>query len=685
MTLNKIKDLLEAKLHFFDSEKKRTWLVYAWLVLISLLSYGLLIPWLGFYWDAIPYLYQYRTFGAAGFPAFVASDRPFSAWIFMLTTSLFNYNPLGYHLVALVIRVLCSLFFYKILQLVYADRHDVQLAAASLFAVYPGFLQQPVAYIYIHHLSTLVFFLISVYLMLRAFSQARVNTLLLFLSMLCALSMFYLENFALLELARPFVIWKFLHDRKIKAPLKAGHILIRWLPFALLFVTFLYWRVFVLQFSSYQPSFLDALADNWRSAVWGLVRRLPQDFYTATLKGWVNTLSAFSSDQLGSSALLVYVSLVLGVFVLALLVQVLWDSFYRKEYGSRQQLTFLHGLLLFFLAGGIVWVLEFPLDTDFPLDRMLLAFIPATALLLSGGYVLLTRWRWLRRMALAFLVALAVGGHFENAMGYRQEWKSLHAFMWELKWRIPELWEDTMLVTNDLPLRYFSDNSLSFAFNWMHEVPKGSYDLPYLLLFSEARLGGSLEALEPHVDVSKNYRKFNFNGSTDRMILFYHDPPGCVHVLDPELDRHNPLVPAEIIEAVSLSRLDLIRDDHAAPVAWEILESPYYGWCYYFQKASLAVQNQDWETAAQLGDSAFSLDEYPNDASERLPFIEAYAMTGQWDKALQYSTLTIEVSELYQPMLCALWQRIDANMADSAEKTRAIDEIFGLAGCQPGG
>jgi len=79
------------------------------------------------------------------------------------------------------------------------------------------------------------------------------------------------------------------------------------------------------------------------------------------------------------------------------------------------------------------------------------------------------------------------------------------------------------------------------------------------------------------------------------------------------------------------------------------------------------------------------LDEYPNDASERLPFIEAYAMTGQWDKALQYSTLTVEVSELYQPMLCALWQRIDANMADSAEKTRAIDEIFCLAGCQPGG
>ena len=82
-------------------------------------------------------------------------------------------------------------------------------------------------------------------------------------------------------------------------------------------------------------------------------------------------------------------------------------------------------------------------------------------------------------------------------------------------------------------------------------------------------------------------------------------------------------------------------------------------WCFYYQKASLAVQNQDWKEAARLGDIAFGLDDYPNDASERLPFIEGYAMTGDWEKAKLYSDQTIQVSALYKPMVCKLWEKIN--------------------------
>lgn len=674
---------LDGVLGLFDSENKRAWLAYLWLVLISLLSYSLLIPWLGFYWDAIPYLYQYHTFGVEGFPAFVASDRPFSAWIFMLTTTLFGYEPLGYQLLALMLRILASLLFFNLLRMIYADRPNLALAAGSLFAVYPGFLQQPVAFIYIHHLSALCFYLASIYLMLCAYKTKHTHYVLLCFSWLVALHPFYLEYFVLLELARPFILWKWLHDRQEDDKGIFKLVVRRWLPYALIFVGFLFWRVFVLQFSNYQPSLLDALRSDWWSAVKSLLLRLPGDLNTATLSAWVNVLKASSSKDLGSSARVVYWVILAFVFFSTLLMQSIWARFQKGIADGKKWPVLAHGLGLFFLAGGIVWLLEFPLSIDFPSNRMLLAFMPAAALLLGGLLTLFSSKPWLQRTILAGLVALAVGKHFENAFGFRYEWEDFHPFMWQLKWRIPELKEDTMLLTDQLPLRYYSDNSLSFAFNWMYEVPENSQDLPYLILFSEARLGSSLAALEPHIEVYKDFRNFTFNGSTDRMIVFYHQPPGCVHVLDPEVDIHNPLVPGQISQVVSLSRLDLIRDDVPEPVQWEIREEPHHGWCYYYQKGSLAAQNQNWIRAAQLGDTGFSLDEYPNDAAERLPFIEAYAMTGQWEKALQYSALTIEISELNQPMLCALWQRINANLPDSREKLQALKEVTSLSQCQP--
>jgi hypothetical protein len=186
-------------------------------------------------------------------------------------------------------------------------------------------------------------------------------------------------------------------------------------------------------------------------------------------------------------------------------------------------------------------------------------------------------------------------------------------------------------------------------------------------------MGGSLHSLDQGTNIHQKYRTNYFRGSTDRLILFYHQPPGCVHIADPDLDIFNPLIPKEIRPYASLSRLDLIKNEENVNSVFFINDqSGTSSWCFYYQKASLAVQNHNWEEAVRLGDLALKGNEYPNDASERLPFIEAYAMQGDWEKAKKYSNITIEVSELYRPMVCRLWERINSTY-NNDENSGAVE------------
>src|SRR3990170_1540915 len=77
--------------------------------LITLLAYGLLLPFTGFYWDDWPFAWIARFLGPAEFfPAF-APFRPFLAPIFFLTTKLIPPVPVYWQVFALVIRFLLGL------------------------------------------------------------------------------------------------------------------------------------------------------------------------------------------------------------------------------------------------------------------------------------------------------------------------------------------------------------------------------------------------------------------------------------------------------------------------------------------------------------------------------------------------------------------------------------------------
>ena len=97
--------------------------------------------------------------------------------------------------------------------------------------------------------------------------------------------------------------------------------------------------------------------------------------------------------------------------------------------------------------------------------------------------------------------------------------------------------------------------------------------------------------------------------------------------------------PRLLREAIPLSDPGLIRTgaDPRPPPPELFGNEPPHNWCYYYEKAELARQNEDWAGIVDLGAQASARGLSPGDALEWLPFIEAYVRTGDLKTARELS------------------------------------------------
>jgi hypothetical protein len=193
-------------------------------------------------------------------------------------------------------------------------------------------------------------------------------------------------------------------------------------------------------------------------------------------------------------------------------------------------------------------------------------------------------------------------------------------------------------------------------------------------------LGPGLPSLEPGTPIEYPNRVTSFNGSTSQAIVLFHDPPRCLKVVDPANDRFLPVKPLHIKEALPLSRLNLILPKPVSegfPLGEIFGPEPAHNWCYHFQKADLYRQLGDWPKAAAAADQALKIDKHitRKNVSELLPFIEAYAHTGQWEKAVELSLKSYNFWEKTQFILCDVWDNIARMATPDAEGLVAIDYI----------
>ena len=438
--------------------------------------------------------------------------------------------------------------------------------------------------------------------------------------------------------------------------------------------------------------FLDQLRQDPGPALLQLLSNIGRSLDVVILQAWGSIFRLPDLNALGAKSAILTASVTGVALLLCLLTFFLWQ---RGRKAALQEKTgwalsvIAMGLLALLLGGVPSWSIDVLPQLLFALDRFPIPFVLGVSLLLAGLIAWLPIKSWMRLLLVGILVSLAVGTHFQVSNAYRRDWQAQQRFFWQLAWRVPELEPGTILLVNQLPVRYYTDNSLTAPLNWYWagDNTTPSQQMSYLLYYPEQRLGNNLLSLEPATPVAVDYLAASFTGSTSQVVALYYQPPACLRVLDPAVDFDNKMLPAELQAAALLSSTQWIAVE--GPAAIDRLpaalygEEPPYSWCYYFIQAELARQQGDWQSVAALGDQAFALGDYPNDPAERLVFIEGYAHTGAWARAEQLSAEVQGITPMMQPVLCHLWARIATQTPASPEKDAALARLAGSLTCTP--
>src|SRR6267142_1629852 len=130
-----------------DGSSQR-WMVPLVLLFLSVLSYALLIPWLGFYGDDWAGVWVSHSLGAHGLREYASLSRPFEGWVFTWATALLGEAPVHWHVFALLTHWLSAVAVWWSLRGLWPQRTQEVTSIALLFAVYPGFAVQPSAWIH---------------------------------------------------------------------------------------------------------------------------------------------------------------------------------------------------------------------------------------------------------------------------------------------------------------------------------------------------------------------------------------------------------------------------------------------------------------------------------------------------------------------------------------------------------
>lgn len=650
------------------------------------LGFGVLIPILGLYWDDWPAIATIRLLGTGGFWDFYQGERPFSAWTFIVFGPLFGTNPFLWHLFTLLLRWLTVLAMWWMLQLLWPNRKSEVTWMAFLFAIYPTFTQQPVAVAFSQHWITFGLYFFSVGCMLLALSKPRWLLPLTALSLTTsALHMLTMEYFIGLELLRPVYLWLLLADETTTPSQRLRRVLVYWLPYLLLVVGVVIWRLFFMEIISEDPNdpvLLYNLLSQPLSAILRLAQLASQELLENLVGVWNLALPAETVDFTNG---LFLTSLALGALGAGLSIIYLYNlrpaplhSRSQDRQWYRQAIAL--GLFAAFLGSLTAWVTDRNVLTGLHGGRFGLAAMFGTSMLLVALLSWLTPRRLQKILIVAVLVGVAVAFHYRSTYGYFNAWVKQHQFYWQLTWRAPYLKAGTVLYSTDELFLYVGRNPTSMALNLLYPQATGSSQLAYWFVELPYHVGpkgipGLLEGRQ--LDFS--FRNYTYTGSSLDGVAIFYEPDGgrCLWLLSPR-DRYNPDIPALTEEVLPISNLSRVVESPPSagfPPQQLFGDEPFHSWCYYFQKAELARQSGDWEQVVELAQEAALNGFEPLNPHERQPFIEAYAHTGEWDEAFRQTRRAYQRDARYANQLCYLWMEIDRDIELPAGARQQLAEL----------
>jgi hypothetical protein len=644
---------------------------------ITIISYGLLLPFTGFYWDDWPFAWIAKFLGPAEFNPAFAPFRPFLGPIFYFTTSLVPPVPLYWQIFALIIRFIIGLAAFWAFKQIFPKQQRIAFIATLLILVFPGYSQHWVALTHINQeLIPFIFYLLSFGFTFKALREGKaVYTVIALLLQLCGI--FPTEYFFGLEGLRFLFLFFFFDGNLIERFIKTLKI---WWPYLLIWILNAAWLFYYYKFGPYNSYEVNATQS---FTILMFLKEALDALWKAGFYIWGQVLVLTFSTLPAPASLL---SLGLSALSLTLLMPYLLRSAPVDETPEK-------ALPISLIVIGIIGILlgrlpslaaSLPLTLQSSFDRFMVSMMIGGSLFVIGWVELLVRNSRAKMIVFSILISLGIGQQFFNANIFRRDWEDQRNIYWQMTWRIPAMQPNTVLLTDQMPIDYETDLSFTAPINWMYAPDYTRSDLPYMLLYTEKRIGGgTLPSLEPNVQIFYPYRTVNFESTTSNAIIIYMPRNGCLRVLDPARGDKQTYakLDAVLTKAIPLSDPSRIITETDSPAIPMFFSEPEHGWCYYFTKAELAQQQGDYEEVVFLGNEAISSGFKPQDQNEWLVFIDGYARVGDLKTAGELSTTALVEDERIRRGVCTVWKQIQAQGPVGGESQ--IIEILSLLNCNP--
>lgn len=651
----------------------------AFLLLVGGISYLLQINRMGFYWDDWQAVLLSRSADPGLVWRYFFYDRPFSAWTYALTFPLLQMNAPLWQALTFLLRWIGVLCIYWTFVELWPDWKAQWKWVAILVLVYPTFTMQSIAVAFSQHFTTFALSALSIFLMVYALNHRRRYWIAMPLAWLaCGVSLFTMEYFVGLEALRYVILGMLIFGSwKITRPGLRSFAL-NGLPFLLILGGYLYYRLvlYPAQLGTIQtnyPSLLLSTDGGLLSRLGTLAAHAGQDVLFLLIGAWMGIYTSINFQSM---------AFIFG-WLLGILSAGLAFSLYRPLPAAGEVDTprpaykkLWFGLFAILVGGLPVWSLGQQIIVGKYSGRFSLAPMIGAAIVIVWLVERLIRTRFQRNILLAVLAAFSIATQVQAINLYRKDWDVQRKLYWQLTWRAPALKDGTALVSPGVsPLTRQGNYQVWYALNALYH-PEDAPDQLKLGFFTLRRMEGD-PVYSKGQPLHYQVRNFWFDGNTSQALAYYFDPgQGCLRVLD-AIYAGDPTLPADHADLLPISDVNQVEPiAQSQPVRQIFGTEPAHDWCYTFEKADLARQQEDWVGILALAGESGPAGLHPQHGVELVPFIEAFARTDHWDWALQASQLAVQTTPGLEPWVCTQWQRL-AEVPGAGEYPQQASRLFG--------
>jgi len=508
--------------------------------------------------------------------------------------------------------------------------------------------------------------------------------------------LFTIEYYAGIDLIRPILLWLAFSNKEESNKQKIlAKTFYQWLPYLFISVAYFIWRGFIYQSPDIARSTaagLNGLLETpIKTIAYSLANLIP-DIILILFASWYKILEPRMFNFSVSPNIIIFS---IRIFCFSIIYIILnkfrsekssnnKSPIYLKQFFTVGIAGLLAGLLPVYGAGYIIHTKLFPWNTRFGLASLF-----GSALIIYSLLEFLITSRKVRNFTMALLAGLLIGWHLQYTNDFRWAWDKQVNFYRQLILRAPEIKPKTAILSEEEFFSFMGDYPTAYGINLLYTPQGGNFGRERIVNYWFIPLAEFYTTFDEYLNgrpFSTTRAGTSFEGESNGSIVVSFDPElgRCLWVIRPDYAQSKTFS-QNMRRLASISFIDRIENSPHNPNSFlhkYLYTNPEQDWCYYYQMADLANQFEKWDEVVNFWETANQNGLNPDNGFEYLPFIEAYAHTGDWDTAKKMTLTSQKTMKGIDPLLCHIWNELERDTPASIDKENAFVSVIEDLKCE---